>query len=376
VSERVLVTGGAGFIGSHLVDALHARGDEVKVLDVLHPQVHGPGAGRPAYLDPAARLVVGDVRDRDALGPLLDQADVVVHLAAYTGVGQSMYQVRDYLDVNVVGTGVLLELLGDNRRRVRKLVLASSRAVYGEGAYRCARCGVVTPPPRRAEDLLAGRWEPVCPVDGSPLTALPTPETSPVVPASIYAVSKSGQEHTALVVGAARGLPVVALRCFNVFGSRQALSNPYTGVIPAFVRRVLTEQGPEVYEDGNESRDFVHVRDVVRAMLLAIDRADADGLAVNVGSGTPQSLLDVASAVSSALDGPPPEISGKFRVGDIRHSHADLTRAREVLGFEPSVDVGAGLRELVGEITEQLHEDLSPQAETELSSRGLVARAE
>jgi dTDP-L-rhamnose 4-epimerase len=388
----VLVTGGAGFIGSHVVDALLARGDEVTVLDVLHPQVHGAEQEPPAYLDPQARLVVGDVRDRDTLAPLLDEAEVVVHLAAYTGVGQSMYQVRDYLDVNVVGTGVLLELLGDDRRGVRALAVASSRAVYGEGAYRCVACGPVTPRSRTAAQLRAREWEPRCPQCGGPVTAVPTPEGSVPRPASVYAVSKQSQEQTALVVGAARDLPVVALRYFNVYGSRQSLSNPYTGVIPALVRRALSGRPPEVYEDGEESRDFVHVGDVVRATLLAIDDvaatgpagpggheqgpADPGGHVLNVGSGERLSLIDVARAVATALNGPEPVVTGKFRVGDVRHSQADLTKVRAILGFEPAISFAEGIPGLVTELAEQLHEDHSARAEAELAARGLAARAE
>jgi dTDP-L-rhamnose 4-epimerase len=374
--ERVLVTGGAGFIGSHLVDALLARGDEVTVLDVLHPQIHGDASSPPAYLDADARLVVGDVRDRDVVAPLLDHADVVVHLAAYTGVGQSMYQVRDYLDVNVVGTGVLLELLGDDRRDVRALAVASSRAVYGEGAYRCGTCGPVVPHSRPTAQLLAGEWEPRCPRCGGTVATRPTPESSEMRPTSVYAVSKQSQEQTALVVGAARDLPVVALRYFNVYGSRQALSNPYTGVIPAFVARVLNGQPPEVYEDGRESRDFVHVSDVVRATLLAMDdRVETGPRVMNVGSGEARSLLDVARAVTTALDGIEPVVTGKFRVGDVRHSHADLTHVRAVLGFEPAVSFADGIGELATELADKLHEDHSARAEAELASRGLAARA-
>jgi len=379
--ERVLVTGGAGFIGSHLVDALLARGDEVTVLDTLTPQVHGSASAPPPYLDPHARLVVGDVRDRDTLAPLLDGAQAVVHLAAYTGVGQSMYQVRDYLDVNVVGTGVLLELLGDDRRDVRALAVASSRAVYGEGAYRCAKCGAVTPRSRSTAQLLARAWEPRCPQCGGPVTVIPTPEDSELRPASVYAVSKHSQEQATLVVGAARDLSVVALRYFNVYGSRQSLSNPYTGVIPALVSRALGGRPPEVYEDGEESRDFVHVRDVVRATLLAIDgpaaaAGEPAARVLNVGSGERRSLLDVARAVTAALDGPEPVVTGKFRVGDVRHSQADLTRARAVLGFEPLIAFADGIRDLATELAEQLHEDHSARAEAELASRGLAARAE
>jgi dTDP-L-rhamnose 4-epimerase len=275
---------------------------------------------------------------------------------------------------------------------VRALAIASSRAVYGEGAYSCATCGRVTPPSRLTAQLLAGEWEPRCPQCGGPLSAVPTPEGSELRPASVYAVSKHSQEQTALVVGAARELPVVALRYFNVYGSRQSLSNPYTGVIPAFVSRVLGGRPPEVYEDGEESRDFVHVSDVVRATLLALDDLAASrpagagghqqspagpgGRVLNVGSGERHSLLEVARAVTAALDGPEPVVTGKFRVGDVRHSQADLTYARAALGFEPAVSFAQGIAGLVAELAEQLHEDHSARAEAELWSRGLAARAE
>ena len=299
-----------------------------------------------------------------------------MHLAVYTGVGQSMYQVRDYLDVNVVGTGVLLELLGDDRRGcapspsprragLRRRCLSVREVRAGDPALACATA-----------QLLAGDWEPRCPQCGGPVTVVPTPEASALRPASVYAVSKQSQEQTALVVGAARDLPVVALRYFNVYGSRQSLSNPYTGVIPALVSRALGGRAPEVYEDGEESRDFVHVSDVVRATLLAIDGPGDRERVLNVGSGERRSLLEVARAVTAALGGPEPVVTGKFRVGDVRHSQADLTNARAVLGFEPSVAFADGIRALATELAEQLHEDHSARAEAELASRGLAARAE
>ena len=231
------------------------------------------------------------------------------------------------------------------------------------------------PHSRQTAQLLSGEWEPRCPRCGAGVTTLPTPESSELRPTSIYAVSKQAQEQTALVVGTARALPVVALRYFNVYGSRQSLSNPYTGVIPAFVGRALDGHPPEVYEDGRESRDFVHVSDVVRATLLAVDDRATDPRVMNVGSGTTRSLLEVARAVTAALGGPEPVVTGKFRVGDVRHSHADLAHVRAALGFEPTVSFDDAIFELATDLADKLHEDHSARAEAELFSRGLAARA-
>ena len=371
----MLITGGAGFIGSHLAEALVQRGHQVTLLDALHPQVHGPGRQPPDYLHPRARLVVGDVRDFDLVDRLLNEVEVVFHLAAYTGVGQSMYQIRDYLDVNVQGTAVLLEAITQNRRRVQKLILASSRAVYGEGAYHCPACGPVTPAPRSPERLAEGRWKATCPLCGRDVSPAPTPETTTPQPGSMYAVSKLAQEQACFVAGRAYELPVVVLRYFNVYGPRQSLRNPYTGVITTFINRLANGKAPEVYEDGLESRDFIHVADVTRASLLAMENEAANGQAFNVGSGRQITLLDVARAVSRALDGPAPEITGKYRVGDIRHCFADLTHIHRTLGFQPEIPFERGIKALVKQAALQARDDLSAQAETELRSRGLTSRA-
>jgi dTDP-L-rhamnose 4-epimerase len=254
---RMLVTGGAGFIGSHLVDALVKSGKQVRILDSLEPQVHGPSRQAPPYLNPAAELVVGDVRDRGQLQAALEGVQVVFHLAAAVGVGQSMYEIERYVSANTLGTSVLLDILANRNPGVRKLVVASSMSLYGEGSYRCPHCGPMEPAQRTEEQMSRSQWEPHCPSCGTSLEAVPTPEGKPLQPTSIYAISKKDQEEMSLCVGRAYGIPVVALRFFNVYGPRQALSNPYTGAAAIFSSRAMNGNPPLVYEDGLQSRDFV-----------------------------------------------------------------------------------------------------------------------
>ena len=372
---RVLVTGGAGFIGSHTVDALVDLGHDVVVLDNLDPDVHGPQPRRPAGLHPAARLVQADVRDGATLGSLVEGADVVFHLAACTGVGQSMYQPRRYVEVNVAGTAALLEALQRARHRVRRVVVASSRAVYGEGAYHCDACGPVTPQARARTRLEAGDWEPPCPACGGPAAAVATGEAATLCPGSVYGVTKLAQEQACLSVGAAYGIPVVALRYFNVFGPGQSLRNPYTGVLTAFFNCIRSGAAPEVYEDGLESRDFVHVADVVRANLLAMERDEVVGRAVNVGSGERVTLMDVARGMAGLMDGSPPVVSGRFRLGDVRHCFADLGLARRVLGQQAAIPFADGLADVVGGLAGDSADDRSAVALEELQARGLSAKA-
>jgi dTDP-L-rhamnose 4-epimerase len=374
-SQKVLITGGAGFIGSHLADRLINQGHEVTLFDLLHPQVHGLEHKPPDYLNPAARLLQGDVRDANALQAALDGVDVVFHLAAYTGVGQSMYQIGEYLDVNVQGTATLLQLLSRPSSSVRKLIVASSRAVYGEGAYHCSHCGPVSPSPRTAEQLRAGRWEVTCPHCGQPVQAMPTPETKAADPRSIYAVSKLNQEQTSLLIGEAYGLPVVVLRFFNVYGPRQSLKNPYTGVINTFITRLVNGLPPQLYEDGRPSRDFVHVSDVCQACLLAMSNEAADGQVLNVGSGQPLSLLEVAQTIAAQFGVPFPVITSQYRLGDIRHCYADLSRSRQLLGYAPQVSFKVGIAQLLHQLAGQEWPDQSGQAEAELVIRGLAARS-
>lgn len=386
--NTVLVTGGAGFIGSHLVDALVARGHAVRVFDNLEPQVHGPLAeqGRwPAYANPGAEYILGDVRDRDALGRALAGVEAVCHLAAGTGVGQSMYQISKYVEVNVQGTANLLDALangagGPRPHSVRTLILASSRAVYGEGAYRCAACGLVHPPVRNPAQLdrahfdaahsNAAQWEPPCPHCGGPLAPALTPESLPPDPGSIYGVTKLAQEQLCLTAGRAYGLGVTSLRFFNVYGPRQSRSNPYTGIFTAFLGRLAAGAAPEVYEDGLMTRDFVHVSDVVQALLLALAAPGAAGRPYNVGSGRAAAILDVARLLCDDT-GLAPRISGAARVGDIRHCTADNAAAAAAFGYAPQMDLAAGLAALAADRHAHPAADLTTAAR-ELAQAGLL----
>src|SRR5215211_6000177 len=363
--ETVLVTGGAGFIGSHVADELVDRGHRVRVLDTLTEQVHG-GVERPEYLSDDVELIVGDVRDRSLVREALEGADAVVHFAARVGVGQSMYEIAEYVGANSHGTAILLEALLD--RPVRKLLVASSMSIYGEGAYEPAAA-----PERTPADLEARRWEPRG-AAGEELTPVPTPETKPPANSSVYALTKYDQERMCLVFGDAYRVPTVALRFFNVYGPRQALSNPYTGVLAIFASRLLNGKPPLVYEDGGQRRDFVNVKDVARACLLALERDRADGRAVNVGSGRSVTVTEIARKLAAVLgvEKIEPEVTSTFRTGDIRHCFADITLARELLGFEPQVELEDGMAELAEWLATQSPEDRVEGAAHELAARGLA----
>jgi dTDP-L-rhamnose 4-epimerase len=367
--RRILITGGAGFIGSHLADHLLASGHAVRALDDLSPQVHGPGAGRPAYLDRQVELLVGDVRDPEAVRAALRGVDAVVHLAAAVGVGQSMYEVDRYVGVNDLGTAVLLQALIE--RPVERLVVASSMSLYGEGLYRDGRGRLVSAERTRAQ-LLGRRWEPLD-EDGARLEPVPTPETKAPALASIYALSKLDQERMCLLVGEAYGIATVALRFFNVYGTRQALSNPYTGVLAIFAARYLNGRPPLVNEDGLQRRDFVAVRDVAAACRLALTVPGAAGHVFNVGSGRSFTVLEVAERLAEAIgrEDVRPEVTQKYRVGDIRHCFADIGKARRILGYDPAVPFDEGLEELAGWLEGQIAHDRLGEASAELASRGL-----
>lgn len=370
--KNILVTGVAGFVGSHLVDALVAAGHNVRVLDNLTLQVHGNGV--PDYFSKEAELVRGDIRDTSAVSRALEDMEVVFHLASAVGVGQSMYEISHYMENNTQGTAVLLQALLNRTNQVEKLILSSSMSIYGEGRYLCGECWETAPPLRSTQQLKDKLWEALCPVCGEALTPIPTDETKPLQCSSIYALSKRDQEEMCLLFGRIYGLPVVALRYFNIYGPRQALSNPYTGVAAIFASRLLNGKPPLVFEDGKQMRDFVSVKDVVEANLLAMDRHEANGLALNIGSGNPISIREVAATLAQALETDiAPELTGKYRAGDIRHCFADIALAGECLGYAPKVCFAEGINDLVAWLQWQQPADRASEAVEHLSKYRLTA---
>ena len=370
MAETVLITGGAGFIGRHLARALLDRGDRVRVLDSLIDQVHG-GHDPSAELGPDVELMRGDIRDGEAVARALRGIDKVVNLAAEVGVGQSMYAVDRYVSVNDLGTAVLFQQLID--APVKRVVVASSMSIYGEGLYR-DRDGKLYEDVIRQPRNGAGGWDPLDPL-GRPLAPAPTPEWKRPTLASVYAITKYTQERLTLTLAPAYGMEGVALRLWNAYGPGQALSNPYTGVLAIFASRLHNGKPPVIFEDGQQRRDFVHVADVARAFLLALDHPKAPGGVFNVGSGEERTVEDVATLLAEAMDRRdlPPEIAGKARAGDIRHCIPDITKARNELGYRPQADFKAGLVELAEWVARQEATDRVNEARRELEARGLVA---
>ncbi len=372
--KQVLITGGAGFVGSHVADGLLRAGHQVRVLDDLTPQVHG-GNLPPSYLSEDVELLVGDVRDRDMLCQALDGVDVIFHFAAAVGVGQSMYEISRYMSVNTQGTAELLQAVLDTKANIEKIIVASSMSIYGEGTYFCADCdAVVAPPVRKTAQLKAGNWDVVCPVCSGTLAPRPTREDKPSELTSIYALAKRDQEEMCLIYGRTYGVPVAALRFFNIYGTRQALSNPYTGVAAIFASRLLNNLPPLVFEDGTQMRDFVSIHDIVQANLLAMESKEADQVVLNIGSGQPITILRVAELLAGALGKEiAPVVTQKYRAGDIRHCYADVSRATKVLGYQPRMTHEEGFRELAAWLRMQQAEDNAEMALRELSTYGLTA---
>jgi dTDP-L-rhamnose 4-epimerase len=371
---RTLVTGGAGFIGSHVVDALVGRGHRVRVLDNLLPQAHS--TGRPRFVHADAELVVGDLRDRDAVDRSLEGVDTVFHLGGIVGNGQSMHDVRRYADINVVGTATLVEAVVARRASIRRLVVASSMVVYGDGAYTCPRHGELSSAPMRTVDRLrAGRWEPICTECGEEVSPVATRETHALRPTSVYGVNKRDQEELALVLGRAYDVPTIALRYLNTYGSRQALSNPYTGVCAIMAMRILLGKAPTIFEDGLQLRDPTHVSDVVAATLAAAEAPEsALYQPFNVGAGRRVSVLDMARAIGRALGRDvEPAVTGEFRSGDIRHCYADVSRAKRFLDWEARVPFEEGARELAEWAAREAPTDGTDRANAELRRLGLIS---
>ncbi|MBV8889189.1 MAG: NAD-dependent epimerase/dehydratase family protein [Alphaproteobacteria bacterium] len=375
MTRTVLITGGAGFIGSHCAALLLQHGWKVRALDNLDPQIHGRERTPPPYLDRRVELIVADIRSPRAVRRALIGTDAVIHLAARVGVGQSMYEIADYTDVNSRGTAVLLEAMVERAQRdpFMRLVVASSMSVYGEGLYRSADGAVVSDAVRNPRQLKHGIWDPSDEA-GRPLEPLPTPESKPPSMGSVYALSKYDQERLCLVVGGAYGIPTVALRFFNVYGPHQALSNPYTGVLAIFAARLMNGRPPLIFEDGAQRRDFVHVDDVAEACRLALGCDAAVGSAFNIGSGRPVTIRQTARLLGEALGAAiEPEIPGECRLGDVRHCFPDIGQAQAVLGYRPRMRLEDGLVKLVGWLDGRVAIDRVGEAREALAARGLMA---
>lgn len=371
--DRILITGGAGFIGSFLADYFLADGCSVCVLDNLDSQVHPHG--RPAYLAQDVELHVADIRDKQALADVLDSVDTVIHCAAAVGVGQSLYRVQHYIDTNAGGTAALLETLIERKRPLHKLIVFTSMTCYGEGVYRRPSDGALLRVGIRTQaDIQRWGWDPVDSQSGAVLEPAPTPEDAALLAHNIYALSKRYQEELALSLGEVYGFPVTCLRLFNVYGPRQSLSNPYTGVLAIFLSRLLQGQAPVVYEDGRQSRDFVSVHDVVRATALAITSPQSDGQVFNVGTGIARPITQLARTLAHLVgrEDLAPNITGQFRTGDIRHCIADVSRIKAALGFVPQADWEQSLNEIIAWASTAPSADRFQQADYELRARGLV----
>jgi dTDP-L-rhamnose 4-epimerase len=372
---KILITGGAGFIGQHLARHLVAHRHEITILDNFLEQVHAGNRTLPSDLDKHVRLMTGDVADPSVLRPALDGQDCVVHLAAETGTGQSMYEVSRYERTNIAGTALLYELLSKENFQVKRIVVASSRAIYGEGAYRCDRDGVVYPISRSVTEKRAGQFDPLCPQCGNACESIPTPESAPHQPSSFYGLTKQVQEQMALMFGHVLRIPTVALRYQNVYGPGQSLQNPYTGILAIFSNLARTGRPIHVFEDGSESRDFVYIDDVVRATSSAITEKGIRGVhAVNVGSGERTTVLEVAQRISAFYGGRSEvKITGDFREGDIRHGEADLRLSQSLLGHTARYRFSDGLRNFLGWASEgAFNESSYERSLQELKGLGLL----
>ncbi|MDN7025185.1 SDR family NAD(P)-dependent oxidoreductase [Methanoculleus sp. FWC-SCC1] len=368
----VLITGGAGFIGSHITDELLRHGYHVKILDNLTPRVHGVERRRPEYLDPQATLIVGDVRDAHSVQEALEGVDAVIHLAAAVGMRQSMYNIEQYASTNSLGTAVLLEEL--IRRPVQRLVVGSSSSIYGEGLYGSLNGGVYTTIRRTADRLGKGDFEPHSP-DGEVLYPLPTPEAKEASPQSVYALSKYDQEKMCRIVGDAYGMQAVSLRLFNVYGPRQGFANHYTGALTDCAVRLLMGEAPLLFEDGNQQRDFVHVSDVAAAFRLALEVPEAAGSAFNIGSGLPHTFRSVAATMAAMLGktDSTPLTTGTHRIGEVRHCFADISRAREILGYAPAIPLAEGVADLASWVAEQMAQEREQRLQQREVSTGGMA---
>ncbi|MBI2010590.1 MAG: SDR family NAD(P)-dependent oxidoreductase [Candidatus Chisholmbacteria bacterium] len=368
---KILVTGGAGFIGSFLTDKLIDLGYHVTIFDNLEPQVHQ--GKKPSYLNPKAKFIEGDVRNVAALKTALKDIDIVFHEAAAVGVAQSNYEIKRYIDVNVGGTANLLDIIVNEKLKIKKILTTSSMTAYGEGCYRCETHGIVEPPIRPWSQLKKRDWHLYCPSCSKIVTPTPTHEDAAQPCNSIYALSKKTQEDILHLLGSLYDIPVTTLRCFNVYGPRQSLSNPYTGVTAIFISRLKNNQPPLVFEDGGQTRDFVSVHDVVDALILAMDSQAANHQICNIGTGTPTSVKDIALTLAKLMGKRiKPTISQTPRKNDIRHCYPDIHKAQKLLKWKPKITLHQGLRELVDWSLNEAATDKFNLAAEELKQKGII----
>lgn len=371
--KKVLVTGGSGFIGSNLSLKLIEKGYEVTVLDNLSPQIHGEYSPLYESIKDKVKFIKGTVLSYDDWKKALDDIDVVVHLAAETGTGQSMYEIEKYTDVNIKGTSIFLDILANEKHSVKKMIIASSRSIYGEGKYDCQKCGIVYPNERKDEDMKNGDFAVKCPICGIDAKLLPTDEESKIHPSSIYGITKQVQEQMFLVMGKSLNIPAVAFRYQNVYGAGQSLSNPYTGILSIFSTRIKNGNDINIFEDGKESRDFVYVDDVVEATILGIEKDEANYEVFNVGLGEAIDVNTVASTLTRAYNSSSKiTISGNYRLGDIRDNYADLKKIKSKLGFEPKISFEEGIKRFTAWVNAQeVVEDKYEKSIEEMKEKGL-----
>ena len=373
--KNILITGGSGFIGSRLCEKLFDQGNNVTVLDNLSEQIHGNGESFLFNkIKDKCTFIKGDVRDKNDWAHAIKNQEIIIHLAAETGTGQSMYEVEKYTNVNVIGTSHMLEILANSNHNVKKIIVASSRSIYGEGKYNCKTHGVQYPSKRKEEDMKKGEFNPKCSMCNSSLNVLPTDEQSKIHPSSIYGINKQQQEQMVMLMGESLSIAPVAFRYQNVYGPGQSLSNPYTGILSIFSTRILNGNDLDIYEDGEETRDFVYIEDAVDATILGIEKEEANGNIFNVGSGVSTRVLDVANTLKRLYNSEINiTISGKFRLGDIRHNFADLSKLKDILGFTPKYNFERGITEFVNWVkTQEVMEDKYEESIQQLKNKGLI----
>ena len=373
--KNILITGGAGFIGSRLCEKLFDQGNNITVLDNLSEQIHGNGESFLFNkIKDKCTFIKGDVRDKNDWAHAIKNQEIIIHLAAETGTGQSMYEVEKYTNVNVIGTSHMLEILANSNHNVKKIIVASSRSIYGEGKYNCKTHGVQYPSKRKEEDMKKGEFNPKCSMCNSSLNVLPTDEQSKIHPSSIYGINKQQQEQMVMLMGESLSIPSIAFRYQNVYGPGQSLSNPYTGILSIFSTRILNGNDLDIYEDGEETRDFVYIEDAVDATILGIEKEEANGNIFNVGSGVSTRVLDVANTLKRLYNSEINiTVSGKFRLGDIRHNFADLSKLKDILGFTPKYNFERGITEFVNWVkTQEVMEDKYEESIQQLKNKGLI----